>query len=834
MKKLLTTILLLMAAMLLSAQNEQFARYSRLYSPEKLYLQTDREVYAVGDTIWFKGYLENANPDTKLETSNYIYVELLSQMVETNSFTRVDEMTEKVRARVMIKKWDDDFSGYIVIPGQLLTGIAVIRAYTSWMQNRSEEYMFHKNIELRNPVKDDVVLNMEKDLVRDQYRYTNLGVENPFAHKKKKLEAMDVQFLPESGRYFAGTRSVLGIKSISDHGEGISVSGSILADGRQIAEFETNRLGFGKVELNVPAGTSKLTAKASAGTSLSGEFNVPLPQDAGMVINLSADTLGVKFDISERGLDKSVRKFVTIYNKARVSFQQEYSDSSSHFELGTRQFPAGINNVAVVDPDGNVYAERAFFVFPHRRLESSFTTDKEEYGPRELAVCGFSLKDSKGRPVEGNFSVAVTDDSYAPYSGLGYNIESYMYLGSELKSFVEKSAHYFDTSLPLADRMKDADLLLMTQGWKYYDIPDILKGGFKTPARKREYSQSITGKLIGHFGRKAVDGTVGFVAKSIDFSRQVHVDTSGRFALYSMNFPERTKFIIGGAGKAGENKPYTPVLDEAKFPDIPVFKRYMDRVEYDIDYKVALEPEFYSLNGELVYNLTPAFIEAERTPPINVTPFTSFTFKPGQYRAKEELQAYEAYDVASYIITTCPGLRLEGDSIMCPAQRVASGMSISSGWQPIIIYINTMKAEMGDLLGLMMSDVEGFAYFRGADAMQFNDFGPEGMPLVPAAVVMFNTKFEEREPANVTTITPPGWQQPKRFYEPRYATDEQKEQIEGMRSTLHWSHRLYFYDDAQQYKFRFYTSEHKVPYTVTIEGITDDGEPVFLQGSVQR
>ena len=41
--------------------DNNFQAYSKLLAPEKLYLQTDREVYCVGDTIWFKGYFRNAS-----------------------------------------------------------------------------------------------------------------------------------------------------------------------------------------------------------------------------------------------------------------------------------------------------------------------------------------------------------------------------------------------------------------------------------------------------------------------------------------------------------------------------------------------------------------------------------------------------------------------------------------------------------------------------------------------------------------------------------------------------------------------------------------------------
>ena len=79
----------------LSAQNkleERFKAYSQLLSPEKLYLQTDRETYCVGDTVWFKGYLINNSLASEFPESNYIYVELLTYYYAKNVYSNKVEV----------------------------------------------------------------------------------------------------------------------------------------------------------------------------------------------------------------------------------------------------------------------------------------------------------------------------------------------------------------------------------------------------------------------------------------------------------------------------------------------------------------------------------------------------------------------------------------------------------------------------------------------------------------------------------------------------------------------------------------------------------------------
>ena len=174
-------LLLFLALPAFAQQGEdRFGDYARLLSPEKVYLHTDREVYCVGDTIWFKGYLENAAQTAEFPTCNYLYVELISSMVQKNVNLGRDLETEAVRVRVKVKRRDDGFVGWIAVPDNLNTGIATLRAYSYWMLNKEPEYMFHKDIELRNPMKDDFVENLVSQQVKDDYKYTDVGMRNPF------------------------------------------------------------------------------------------------------------------------------------------------------------------------------------------------------------------------------------------------------------------------------------------------------------------------------------------------------------------------------------------------------------------------------------------------------------------------------------------------------------------------------------------------------------------------------------------------------------------------------------------------------------------------------
>jgi len=94
--------------------------FSQYLSPEKLYFHIDRTIFAPGETIWFKGYLENKSYQSVMPTSNLVYVELLN---------------DTVVSRIMLKKGEEGFPGHMLLPEETLPGEYILRAYTNWNRN---------------------------------------------------------------------------------------------------------------------------------------------------------------------------------------------------------------------------------------------------------------------------------------------------------------------------------------------------------------------------------------------------------------------------------------------------------------------------------------------------------------------------------------------------------------------------------------------------------------------------------------------------------------------------------------------------------------------------
>lgn len=852
MKTKLSLIILLAATLspaLVRAQAplERFNAYTELLSPEKIYLHTDREVYCVGDTIWFKAYLENAARPSEFPACNYAYVELISSLVEKNiNLSRYVEQ-EAVRIRVKVKRIDGILAGWIQIPDNLNTGVATLRGYSYWMLNREPEYMFYKNIEIRNPMKDDFVDTMVKGEVKEKEKYAEVGVANPFDKPRAEKRKVDVQFLPESGRWMYGYPAVLGIRAVDEKGLGLRVNGDVFAGEEQVGRFETDEHGLGRIELRLDAPVKDLYAQVYAGEEFLTRANLPAPSAQAAVIRVKTLEDCIEVDLADTGLDLPDSTFIFVHNNNDIYLRIPYSEQTCRLKMPYALLAPGINNMALADNRGTVYAERPFFVFPNVQTPE-VKLDKEEYGPREKVTASVDLP-------EGDWSVAVSDDSYAPISGRSYDMVSWWYLGSELPTFVEDAPSYFDASRPLAERIAGIDNVMLTHGWRYYELPKIFKGETALPSFGKEYTQSLSGVVKGTF-RTARKSIVSFVAPSIGFSAMGQLDTTGYFALNGLDFPEGTQFLVGAVSLGGSERRFTPFLNDDIFARFHHYPTYLDKPVYSQEYKYDILKDYYNSGGEIVYSLHPSYVSVARpTAQINISPLPDYEFKPGQFRAEDELDPYKSMDLLTYIVTTCPPLRfadnveLAGSSdadsvgvpdavtlnyrpIVCRTQKIASEMSISSGWSEIIVYVNGMKSSCADIDGLTVADITAFAYIKGADAIRFNTNADD--MLAPRSVVMIKTRLLDHDMArNVSSGKPLGWQQPHYFYSPRYEDSRSRKAPEQVRATLYWDPYLMAEPGAPTV-FDFYTSNHKADATITLEGITKEGIPMSIRKKVER
>ena len=890
---------------------DMFHNWSKLLSPEKVYLHTDKDVYYATDTIWFSGYVENASYASEFDESNYIYVELLTKQLQkdNNSIKNYAEYRSNVSIRKKIRRTGNNFQGHIVVPEMNSTGRAVIRAYTYWMLNRPAEYMFYKELEITNPMKDKLVSAMSEGGVKLQKDYLRIGELPPDEKKKQEEkeeesgERYDVQFLPESGNSIAGLNAVLYVKAISKGGGGAEVFGEIMdSEDNVVAQYNTDSLGFGRVALPfMPDGRLIATVRDSSGyngKAVRLQTSVP----SGVVINGYFSVAGhqeyntrdvVRFSVNTSGSLLNRGLGVYLHNGSEIYYHRVIDKPQETVILSLISMTPGIHAVSVIDAEGNVYAERPFIVLPSGRERLSLEPEKERYRKRELVDVKIQIPEEL-LDSTANFSVSVTDFDMSSNKE-NTTMQSYMFLKSELNGYIEDIGWYFNENIPLGTRMQRADLLMQTQGWRYYDISRIVQGKSEVPYFGREYSQTLFGKVVNPVGltKKA---TVSFLAPSIKFKAMGQID-SGYFVLKDISFPENTRFIVSAVGKNGRSRNHTPVLQNDYFAPLFDYPTRSERVKYTESYRKAVEQIYYDKDdGEhaMAFELDPVVVSTQKITPRNSpSPIPNFPIHREWFRDTVDMKPYTAsYDVASYVVATYTGVSVYTDGNLdtdterrialpeyltshLPADESAvegglnmagqyigslvsnshvspgswssmnfntnsGGITMPSRKAIVLVYLNGSYIEPYDaihsVLSLPLNEVESIIYVQGINAAPFQPSSTM-KELSPYPVLMVRTKPHVRTdavPYNVTSDYPLGWQRPVKFYSPKYDNaNARRSTAKDNRITLYWNPSVKFDSEGFAY-VSFYTSDSDSNYRVEVEGRSAARQYHYAEKIIER
>ena len=99
---------------------------------EKVYLHLDNNCYFAGDTIWYKAYVVRADDHRPTDMSRILYVELLN------------EQGYLVERQQLVVDYEGQANGQFALNDSAWAGYYEVRAYTKWMLNFGEDWMFSR------------------------------------------------------------------------------------------------------------------------------------------------------------------------------------------------------------------------------------------------------------------------------------------------------------------------------------------------------------------------------------------------------------------------------------------------------------------------------------------------------------------------------------------------------------------------------------------------------------------------------------------------------------------------------------------------------------------
>ena len=132
-----------------------FSQDSLQHIKESLYLQTDRDLYVVGEQVWMKVNKLNAHSNKPDNISKVVYIELLNQ---------AGYPVNQLKLHVPDKSGFASFT----LSDTLSSGNYLLRSYTSWMKNFPAQDFSFRTISVINPFRNIEKIGVQKSALVDE------------------------------------------------------------------------------------------------------------------------------------------------------------------------------------------------------------------------------------------------------------------------------------------------------------------------------------------------------------------------------------------------------------------------------------------------------------------------------------------------------------------------------------------------------------------------------------------------------------------------------------------------------------------------------------------
>ena len=833
---------------------------------EKLYLHLDKPFYGAGEKIWFKGYLVNAITHQNNAQSNFIITELIN---------RSDSIVERKK----IRRDSLGFHNAFTLPATLPAGDYYLRGYSNWMLNEDPDFFFSRNIKIGNSIDNTIVSSIEYQQEDDthytakikftsnvqavfenttiKYLYLENGKIKNKGKKKtdengwisislpdlkspvaRRIEVefddpqyiykrtfhlpvftndFDVKFFPEGGALINIPHQNVAFKAQGADGFSKEIEGFLFnSKGDTLTNFRSEHNGMGIFTMN-PVNNETYYVTVRTNDSITKRFDLPAIEPKGISIAMSHYKQEIRYEIQKTEATEWPQKlFLLAHTRGKLAILQPINPKRTFGKMNDSLFTEGITHFMLIDEQGNALSERLIFVPDHKPNQWQITTDQPTYGKREKVSLQIAAKDSEGNPVEGTFSVSITDRKSIQPDSLADNILSNLLLTSDLKGYVEDPAYYFLNQD--ARTLRSIDYLMMTHGWRRHKMENVLRTPSLNFTNYIEKGQTISGRIMGFFGANVKKGPICVLAPKYNIIATTETDEKGQF-IVNTSFRDSTTFLVQARTKKGfagvdilMDPPQYPVATH-KAPYLNGAATFME------DYLMNTRDQYY-MEGEMrVYNLKEVTVTAKRERPSSKSIYTGGI---NTYTVEEDrLQGYgqTAFDAASRL----------------PSVTITNGseIHIRNNSEPAIIVIDDIVYEdASDILkDIQVSDMSSISLLRGADAVILG-------PRASGGAVVITLKDPRNLPARpaqgIITYTPLGYSESVEFYHPTYDTPEKKNaQRSDFRSTVYWNPELRL-DAEGKATIEYYTPDSTAPEDIIIEGVDKNGKVCRILQTINK
>ncbi len=886
---------------------QKLEKFRKSFPQEKIHLHLDKTLYSIGDTIYFKAYVVNAEKNTFSAISNIIYVDLIDDNNNIQKTLR-RPVTDGVG-------W-----GTIILTDTLPEGFYRIRSYTNWMRNFDNTYFSDQLITVGNALTNDIVTNavfkvnssanksidtvvisykslhgyslagkevkysiiVNKKEVRKGKGKTDgegkLHIEYTAIHPKNNQSAElvtnirpddkatvtkvikfeppagqhAIQFFPEGGQMISGLPARIGFKAVGRDGLGTNVSGEVTDESSSNpVTFKSGFAGMGSFQFTPQGGHSyHAHLRFEDGT----EENKALPkaEEYGYALSIdNTDSEQVKITIAAKPVTPSENVSVVAQCNNRIQYTATISlnNGNASAVVSKKKFPTGIVQFTLFDAAGKPVAERLVFINHNDYIRIINSLDKTLYSKREQVKMMLTVKDEKGDPVAGNFSIAVTDGNSAAVDTMNKrSILSDLLLTSDLKGYIEKPDYYF-TDIN-NNKITELDNLLLTQGWRRFAWKEILANKYPSATFAAEKNLALSGKVLSAKGEPVAGAKVTLLSKKgTGYIYDTLTAGDGSFTFDDLDFDDDKSFVIQAKAAGNlkvqvkQNEFSPPLVSENEILSLakpiaaillqPYLAQSVQR--FDNMRKNGLMQNTHVLKAVTVTGKQLTKVQEAVAPSYNLN-------GPGnadQILTYQDL--YNCHDLGQCLQGKLTGVIFKlvmedqdpKSSSRSPAWHLQPFSAIGMG-RPMLMIVDgmDMSGSSLDIRNIPVSDIQSIEVLRsGAYLSSYGTRASGGVLVVTTKkgdidydADLHSELEKNNKKDDFIFIAAKGYTAYRKFYSPDYSNPSVNNTIPDLRSTIYWRPNITTHEDGKA-TIDFYNADEAATYNVVIEGLSENGKP---------
>ena len=786
----------------------QLTDYLLAARQEKAYLHLDRPVYGTGETIWFSAYVVDASQHQLDSLSQVLHVDLLSP-------------EKRVVARRTLRLKGGRSSGDLLIADTLAPGTYVLRAYTNWMRNAGDEFVYSRRLSI-----------WPASPVGPQEAPVPAAPTTPAGKARAAAAARpDVQFFAEGGDLVEGLPAVVAFKASDASGRSLNVRGQLLnAQNTVLTTFASRHAGMGRFGL-MPAAGQRYRARITLPDGSTAEYPLPAAQPSGYALHVVDGGENFLVEARYRGpAGAAAPGPVQLLTQVRgvVAYpgpRPLVGDIPAAWRMPKKNYPAGIVHFTLFDAAGTPRAERLAFVQNEAAgLRVSITPDQTSYEAHAPVQLTVRVADAAGQPVATTLSLGVNDAALGALDPNAETIASHLLLTSDLTGYVESPGYYFRT--PSAATAQHLDDLLLTQGWRRFVWKAVLAGQAPALTFRPEQQLSLVGQVVSENGRRPMANSQLTFLQTRPTRNIITANTGpdGRFAFMGISVID-TALITLQARRAqgGSNVLILPDNGPAPMtqylPALPPLSAAPAAVSTLVRRSRQVQAAELDLHPE----------RAMRS--INLAN-VAVTAKREAVPRDDPRRLYGATGGTVIDFANSPNMQT-GVNVLQMLQGRVSGLAVSGSPPNLSVQIRNQGTPLFILDGqrvdadvintLSPTDIESIEVFKGNEAAIFGNSG--------GVIAIYTKRGDPKARATDKTLAPgvavirlPGFYAAREFYSPRYSSLLTNPPADPRISTLYWNPEVRTNAKGEA-EIHFFTADGSGTFEAVVEGLGSSGQP---------